>query len=385
MSTRNLAVDNAGVSRYVHSGNLQAEIDDLAQPLIEQKITPGMVVGVLLPDGSTQFYGYGVISKDSDLKPDADTVFPVGSLSKSFLGGLITLLIDEGVFSWDDTLTELLPANTPLSSDAAKITLLQLATHTSGLPRQPINTRTFIYFVRYLFTGKSFYSHFDHDYIFDYLATFKTPDEIDFQYSNIGYGLLGHIIELRTGQPLETLLEKKILAPLGLKNTAYDPAALSAQLRHARGYAGDQPKLVPRGKPVPDWQFTELIKGASAIHSTARDILTFAAAHINRKPTPLGKALNETTQVRFPKTGTSPAIAWVVDNIDGQQITYQVGFVAGFSSYVGIDVNERTAVVVLQNSFNWDDKVGHKLLIMLHRAQQIRQSASLPKRPFSPD
>ena len=124
-------------AHYLHGENLQSEVDSLVQPLINAKQTPGMVVGVLLPDGSTRFFGYGTINRPGGDTPNADTLFAIGSLSKGFLGAITELLVDEGVLSWEDTLGDLLPPTTPLSADARKITLLQLATHTSGLPRMP--------------------------------------------------------------------------------------------------------------------------------------------------------------------------------------------------------------------------------------------------------
>lgn len=367
------------LTRYAHQRDLQAEVDSLASPLVEQGETPGVVVGVLLPDGSTRFFGYGTVKQGQDAKPDGDTIFPVGSLSKGFLGAITAVLVQEGVLSWDDTLGELLPANTQLSPDAKKITLLQLATHTSGLPRQPFTFQTFRYFVQFLFTGENFYRHFDEAFVFDYLSGFNAPKLAEPQYSNLGYGLLGHVIELRTGLSLDALLDQKLLQPLGLKNTSYATADLPGPASRARGHAGDQPKFVARGEPVPDWQFTKLMKGSAAISSSARDLLTFAAAHLEDMKsgkTILNTALTDTLQVRFPRPHDASAVAWIVDDVKGQHIVYQVGLVAGYTSYIGLDVERHTAVVVLQNSFNWKGKVGHKLLTRLAQVQspEVKQA-----------
>jgi hypothetical protein len=69
--------------------------------------------------------------------------------------------------------------------------------------------------------------------------------------------------------------------------------------------------------------------------------------------------------VLVPRPKKAGAVAWIVDDIDGQPITYVIGLVAGYTSYLGLDVAHRTAVVVLQNSFNWDNTVGHNLLLRL--------------------
>jgi hypothetical protein len=87
---------------------------------------------------------------------------------------------------------------------------------------------------------------------------------------------------------------------------------------------------------------------------------------------PVKTALVDTLKARQERPREAPAIAWLIDDIDGQRITYQVGFVAGFTSYIGLNVDQRTAVVVLQNSFNWKDSVGQKLLIRMAHAKSIR-------------
>jgi CubicO group peptidase (beta-lactamase class C family) len=171
-------IDDAEAKRLAITGNLQAEVNSLAQPVIEQGITPGMIVGVLLPDGSTTFFGYGVTGRDDNRTPDADTIFAVGSLSKGFLGDLTAVLVNEGVLSWNDTLSDLLPPDTPLSADARKITLLQLATHTSGIPLQPYTKETFENLLRYFISGKNFYSHLNSDYVLRQLIDFKAPKVI---------------------------------------------------------------------------------------------------------------------------------------------------------------------------------------------------------------
>jgi CubicO group peptidase (beta-lactamase class C family) len=363
-------------ARFADGNNLQADVDQLAQPMVESGHTPGIVVGLLLPDGSTQFFGYGVTDGEDSPRPDGDTLFAVGSLSKGFLAALIALHVDKGDLSWDDTLETLLPPDTPLSPDARKITLLQLATHTSGLPRQPITPRTLWYFLGFLFTGENFYRHFDLDYTLEYLTHFTTDSSGEQQYSNIGYGLLGYILQRRTGLSLDTLLEKEILTPLGLKCTGYVAEASPCYQFRAHPHAGDQPKFMRRGQPVPDWHFTDLMRGSAAISSTARDLLSFAAAHV-RGQERLNTILATNLEVRFPKPDSAAAIAWVVDDVYGEPIAYEVGFVGGYSSYLGIDIRHKTAVVVLQNSFNWDNSLGHRMLVRLRRLDEERKQVDV--------
>lgn len=370
LSRMEIDTDGVAAARLARSGALKAEVDGLAQPLIASGETTGLVVGVLLPDGSEQFHGYGVTEQGGQ-RPDGKTLFAIGSLSKGFLGGTAAILVEEGKLRWDDTLATLLPSHVLLSDDAKKITLRQLVTHTSGLPRQPFTGRTLAYFVEYLFTGKSFYRHFDRDYLLNYLATFKKSGADKPQYSNIGYGLLGYIMELRSGQRVDGLVQEKLLKPLELGNTGYVPTALPGYAERARGHAGDQPKMIRRGQPVPDWEFTDVMSGSAALYSNASDLLGYAKAHLYPSGNSVrDQALRETLKVHYDRPTEAAATGWIVDEIDGRKITYQIGLVAGYTAYLGMDVESKTTVVVLQNNFNWTNRIGHRLLLRLAHARE---------------
>ncbi len=356
--------------------DIDAEMAALAQPLVERGETVGIVVGVLLPDGTQHFAGYGVTEEHGGQKPDADTLFALGSLSKGFLGAVTAMLVDEGKLSWNDTLGDLLPPDVHLSPDAKNITLSQLTTHTSGLPRQPMTARMLSYFVEFLFDGENFYRNLDREEVLGYLADFKAPAHVVPQYSNIGYAILGYILERRTGLTVDALLDDKLIRPLQLSNTGYTPQSLPGYARRAQGHVGDQPKFIRRGAPVVDWHFTDIMKGSAGLYSSARDLLIFASAYLQRG-TPLEAPLADSLRVRLPRSNEAPAVAWVVDQIGEQHIAYQIGFVAGFSGYIGLDVDGKTAVVVLQNSFNWTDKVGHRLLVGLHHARERQKKMAL--------
>ena len=353
--------------RYAAKRNLQFEVDSLAKPLVETGKMPGLAVGVLLPDGESKVYSYGVADTISQARINADTVFCIGSLSKVFLGLMAAKLADDGLLSWDATLAEALP-QAVLSADAKAVTLGQLATHTSGLPRQPYDLRTLSYFIEYLFTGNNFYRHLDAEYIFAYLAKLETAKKEEPVYSNIGYGLLGYIVERITGKPLESLLAEIISQPLNLQHTGYGLGRSAAIAGRATGYAGDQPKFIARGQPVPDWRLTEFMKGSGAMYSSANDLLLLAKAYLTEPPH-LKTALNDTLRVQLPGQNKFYPVGWIADNIDGQEIYYISGVIAGYTSFIGLDKTHNQAVVALQNSFDWSSGIGYQLLARLVKAQ----------------
>ncbi len=371
LSRMEIDADASAATRFARSGDLKSEVDGLAQPLIDSKETTGLVVGVLQADGSEQVFGYGVTAQQEGHRPDGQTLFAIGSLSKGFLGATTAILVQEGKLNWDDTLETLLPAHVKLSADAKKITLRQLVTHTSGLPRQPFTIQTLAYFVEYLFTGASFYRHFDRDYLLGYMAEFKGTGNAAPQYSNIGYGLLGYILELRSGMKVDALVHQKLLDPLHLKRTGYVPAQLPGYAERARGHAGDQPKMIRRGQPVPDWQFTDVMSGSAALYSSASDLLGYARAHLYQSGDSLrDAALRETLKVHVPRPVEAAATGWIVDDVDGRKISYQIGLVAGYTAYIGMDTESKTSVVVLQNNFNWTNRIGHRLLLRMAHARE---------------
>lgn len=349
--------------RLACSGDLKAEVDSLAQPMIEERQTPGLVVGILTADGQAKTFGYGVTDTRYRYPVNGKTLFAVGSVSKGFIAEVTVVLVNKGILHWNDTLATLLPAGTPLSADAKNITLLQLVTHTSGLPRQMMTPDMLGAFVRYLFTGDNFYHSLDTPEFLDYLATFNAPKTEEPRYSNLGYALLDYILQRRTGKTVDTLTTENILQPLGLTHTSYAAQNLPGYAQRAIGHAGDQPKFIRRGQPVPDWQFSSYMMGAAGLYTDADDLLRYARAHF--EPTgsaALDQALKDSLTVHFARSKEAAAIAWVADDIGAQQITYQVGFIGGYSSYIGLDLRHRTAVVVLQNSFNWSNNIGHRLL-----------------------
>ncbi|HEX3971083.1 MAG TPA: serine hydrolase, partial [Stellaceae bacterium] len=111
--------------------------------------------------------------------------------------------------------------------------------------------------------------------------------------------------------------------------------------------------------------FTGMMRGSAGLYSTARDLIAYAAASLRNDGTSLSAALGDTLRIRYPRIREAAAVNWIVDDVNDQQIEYQVGFIAGYSSYIGLNPRNHTAVVILQNAFNWDFSAGHELVLWL--------------------
>lgn len=339
-------------------------------PLMVEQHSPGMVVGVIDAQNQRRYWRYGVTDREHRHPVDENTLFAVGSLSKGMTAEATAVLVAQGRLRWTDTLEKLLPPTIPLSEDAKNITLLQLVTHTSGLPRQNMDLPMLTAFIRYLSSGENFYAHLDSDDVVNDLARFVKPSGDEPRYSNLGYAVLDYVLRYQTGERADRLVDSLLFAPLGIKNASFTPQRLKAYPLRAIGHAGSQPKFVPTGQVVPDWQFTGNMLGAGGLYANTADLLTFAAAHLDHTgDATLDRAMADAMRVYFPREKEAANIAWVSDTYGEQTITYQVGYIGGYSSYVGIDRQHHLAVVVLQNSFTWQNNLGHSVLRQMWREQ----------------
>ncbi|OAT27323.1 beta-lactamase [Buttiauxella ferragutiae ATCC 51602] len=338
------------------------DINQWLPALVEQQ-SPAMVVGVIDANNQRHYWQFGVTDTKHHHPVNEQTLFAVGSLSKGMTAEATAVLVAQGRLHWSDTLETLMPPSVPLSADAKQITLLQLVTHTSGLPRQNMDLPMLTAFIRYLGNGENFYAHLDSDEVVADLADFSKPGSTGPLYSNLGYAVLDYVLRYQTGQRADQLVQTLIFDPLGMRNSSFTPQKLKSYPQRAIGHAGSQPKFIPRGQVVPDWQFTGNMLGAGGLYTDTADLLTFASAHLaSTGDATLDKALHDTMQIYYPRDKEAANIAWVTDTYGEQAITYQVGYIGGYSSYIGIDRQNHFAVVVLQNSFTWQNNLGHSVL-----------------------
>ncbi|QGY27918.1 serine hydrolase domain-containing protein [Pantoea cypripedii] len=348
---------------YLSHATFHENVDDMVRHYMQQKQVSGISIAIIHQRGEPQFYSFGVTDAVHRYPITPDTLFALGSLSKGVTAEVIIELVNRGELHWDDTLATLLPATVPLSADARRITLLQLVTHTSGLPRQDMDLPMFIKFMRYLGSGENFYGNLDSDAVLDYLADFRAPHQPTAQYSNLGYALLGYILQYRCHQNIESLAQRNLFIPLGMTSSSFEAAKLRNFPWRALGHTGDQPKLIARGQLTPDWRFNNNMMAAAGLYSNARDLIRYLGAHLSATPDQaINQAFAQVGQAYQQHGNQSQNIAWVTDHYGEQKITYQVGYIGGYSSFIGFDQHNGNAIVVLQNAFNWSNYLGIALL-----------------------
>jgi CubicO group peptidase (beta-lactamase class C family) len=370
-STRAVSDPAAAVARLQAGGSIGGEVDRLAQPLVDRGEIYGLAVGVVTPDGRTRDFGYGSAGTPRGAPPpDGDTIFEIGSVSKLFITALLAVLVDEGVLHYEDTVRGILPPEVPVNEEFGKVTLYELAINTGGLPRQPASLSQLRDFVAFLFTGRNLYAYIDKPFLDNYLRrkNVKPKEAREYVYSNVGYGLLAHLIEMKTGRPFQELLEEKICRPLHLRDTAF-VLNEEQQKRLAVGHAGRQPFFMRRGDPMEPWDMGEIMRPAGCLYSTVNDLLIFAQASLGMPGHAIEPVLASTQRVQLHRPAEDVALGWLINYLgdDRLKITYKQGVVAGYSAYIGLNAESRIGVVVLYNTFSWDEEVGHNLILRLSR------------------
>jgi CubicO group peptidase (beta-lactamase class C family) len=307
--------------------------------MIEREVTVGFVIGVL-DQGETAFLAYGETARGSGKAPDADTVWEIGSITKAFTGVLLADAVVRGEVGLDDPVQRYLPQDASPSASAAPITLAQLATHTSGLPRLPPNLR--------IENMANPYADYTEELLHASLALL--PNERapgTYAYSNYGMGLLGHALARRAGRSYEQLVRERLLDPLGMRDTSITLGE-DQRRRLATPYrAGLEPAHL--------WDLPALA-GAGALRSTARDMLRFAAAALATDPrAPLAEAFALAMRQRQKiEGGLGIALGW---HLAGDGTTrWHDGGTGGFRSWLAVLPDRNLAVVVLANSA--DERIG---------------------------
>lgn len=297
----------------------------------------GIVVGIIGPEGR-RVIAYGAPDASGGRPLDGDTVFEIGSVSKVFTSLLLADMVQRGDVALDDPIAKYLPADVKVPQRNGKqITLVDLATHTSGLPRLPSNLKPK--------DQANPYADYTVANLYAFLSSYSLPRDIgsQFEYSNLGGGLLGHVLALRAGTDYETLVRTRITGPLGMHSTAI---ALSPDLQ-ARLTPGHDAQL----RRAVGWDLPTLA-GAGAIRSTVNDLLTFVGANLGYVQSPLASAMRAMLAVSRP-AGTprlTVGLGWLTRISPAPKIVWHNGGTGGYRSWIGFDPAARIGVVVLSNA-----------------------------------
>ena len=311
----------------------------------------GIVVGVVEPAG-WRVVTYGALGKGDARSLNGKTIFEIGSVTKVFTSLLLADMVQRGEVALTDPVAKFLPkgVNVP-QRNGRSITLQDLASQTSGLPRMPDN-----------FAPKdpaNPYADYSPEQLFQFLSKYELTRDIgsQYEYSNLGVGLLGQTLARRGGLDYEALVRARICVPLGMKSTG---VTLTPEMK-VRLAQGHDAAL----SPVANWDIPTLA-GAGALRSDAEDMLTFLAANLGYSDSKLAPAMAAMLVSRKATgmAGLDIALGWHVSIKEGSEIIWHNGGTGGYRSYIGFNPKTRVGVVVLSNvsSLEGIDDIGRHLL-----------------------
>ena len=317
---------------------------------------PGISVGLI--KDSEKFFNYGQINKDSKIVPTKDTVFEIGSMTKTFTAILAAQLQQEEILSLDEKISKYLPELENSEFEKQNITLHHLLTHTSGISEFSVNT-----FVTQMFSimtsGKSQIAEYNYqtEEFLKYCKTLKlkhTPGTT-FLYSNIGFGLAGKIMEKLTGKTYDDLVRQYICNILDMNDTGINILE-SHKEKLATGYSF-------RGKQA-DYGQVPAIEAAGSLYSTTSDMIKFLKANLDLTETKLSSAFeyckNTKSTPKIPLSmkfftkslGVSLStfrFGWFVFPQETFDVIGHDGGTEGFTSFMGMNLDDNSGVVILTN------------------------------------
>ena len=327
-------------------------VDEIAQSYIKKANTQSLAIGILNKGVMNTFF-YGETSKGIKASlPSENTIYEIGSITKLFTATLLADLVEKQIISLDDSITKFLPDSIATNPYLQKITFKQLANHTSGLTRLPANLEKA---PKYSSTNP--YSNYTRKELFaflkDYSSTREPGDE--YEYSNLGFGLLGELIAIISKKPYTLLIKEVITTPLQLHNTLDKIPSTAKNLSIAKAYNEE-------GIEVPTWNF-QAIAGAGVLKSTVADMLRFAAYQFKMPENELENALAQTRLFTFYlPPNTDIGLGWHMNMVNGLTQYWHNGATGGSSSFFGIVPDKKSAVIVLSNSAHSVDDISSKIL-----------------------
>lgn len=277
---------------------------------------------------------------------DADAVFELGSISKAMVGSLLARMAADGRVNLQDPVQRWLPELR--GTDAGRLTLLSLATHTSGLPRLPMSW-DFLRDSSFLLQEDPYRDYSRSELLDDLRRWSASGDTPKLSYSNLGYALLGLTLEAAAQQPLGELMRREIFVPAGADGASMgdDPAWRQGQVS---GYRGRRAQ--------PPWTLNAFV-GAGALRASAAQMAPLLQRlRDGAPPFDAGAQRSHIPAVQ----GQSMGLGWALIAAHGDVITAHVGGTGGFSSFIGTSRATGRAVLLMANGRMMLDDLGLHLL-----------------------
>jgi CubicO group peptidase (beta-lactamase class C family) len=327
---------------------------------IVNKSKAAIVIGFVDPNG-TRIFSFGNISKANNIPVNENTLFDIGSITKTFTTLLLADMAKQGIVNLNDPIEKYLPANVKVPQyNGVKITLEDLASHTSGLPEWPsniwLNNNVGVFNPNYnetmLYQGLS-------------NTTLTREPGSQSQYSSFGIGLLAHILSVKAGLPYEQLVKHRILDVLGMNDTKITLSPNDIKNRFSIGHQG--------GKEITTPTIPEIVAGAGAFRSTGNDLLKYTSANLGFLHTKLDDAIQLYHLIIHPIIPSNPmnyseyvALDWrVITNLGTETLSHE-GAINGWNALVEFIPTKQIGVVLLCSCDTKDVDMHNIGFVLLH-------------------
>jgi CubicO group peptidase (beta-lactamase class C family) len=307
---------------------------------------------------------FGYADRANKILADTTTIYRAGSISKSFTAFLMMELIDEGIIKLTDPVELYFPEIRKLRgySDSTTITFFQLASHTSGLSREPqlenANEGRIDDWEEKLVASIPF-------------AYFESSPGTKYNYSNIGYGILGLALSRATGKPFMQLIQERIFVPLKMKRSLYVvPEALTAKL--AIGMNGGPSEIMDTESPRSEHLGRGYKVPNGGIYSTPNDLAKFMINNLGYNPILKGESL-ETMQTEQGPEPNKYGLGFMIFHNDQISMVGHNGHVLGYTSQFAFERESKFGVILMRN-YTWGSTDLDKAsFILLGKLRQLKK------------
>jgi Beta-lactamase class C and other penicillin binding proteins len=328
-------------------GMLSPQISQAIENRIAAGEYPSVVIGIVEGDRSA-VYAYG--NAASGVKATGDTIYEIGSITKTFTATLLSDELERKTLSLDQPASTAAPGFSVPTFNGQAITFANLAEQNSGLPRMPDNIDPA--------KPDDPYADYGPDRLKAFLGSYALPRApgAQYEYSNLAVGTLGYLLSQHAGMSYADLVSRKIFVPLGMTHTS-----VATGMNNPGGMATGHDF---GGQVAAPWHFSAMAP-AGGIRSTGNDMLRYLEANMGSRQTPLSAAMRD---AHIPRADTSVphnriGLIWMTRHQDGgNDVVWHNGMTGGFASFIGFTTDHQHGVVILTNAAVKVDDIGFAVL-----------------------
>lgn len=344
----------------------QPEFDDYIKVRMDTEKTPGVAIAISDSNGNITYLNYGTFAFNDHRPVSENSIFEIGSITKSFTGILMQILMKQHSISGDTPVTEILQNDSALPNfDGKQITINHLLSHTSSLPRLPGNLSPV--------NMNDPYKEYTNEQLYRFLSAVEISREpgSEFEYSNMAYMLLGNLAEVIGGAPYDELIHTYIISPLGMRSTTR--------------LVDDDSRLVAptaSGTEVSPWNMDHT-RGFGELKSTTTDLIRLMQAGTQHLPYEYVAAFAPSREIQISiQENFGMALGWFIATNHGDTIVFHGGGTGGFRTFAGFSSVTGRSAVVFANSNDDVQDIGRYLINNAYTLKKVTPAAVLTDEQF---